>query len=108
MSYGLIVWGQARKSYLYKLLKLQKRTLRFIYFSDRNHHAIPLFSDAGILPVQFSYYELTANLMFDIKHRNAQEIFETCLMTFPMFTTIIPDPLLRTTFTHKALGSLLN
>ena len=43
----------------------------FIYFSDSNQHAIPLFSDAGILPLQFSYYELTANLMFDIRHRNA-------------------------------------
>ena len=53
LSYGLIVWGQARKSYLDKLLKLQKRALRFIYFSDRNQHAIPLFSDAGISPLQF-------------------------------------------------------
>ena len=80
LSYGLIVWGQARKSYLDKLLKLQKRALRFIYFSDRNQHAIPLFSDAGILPLQFSYYELTANLMFDIRHRNAprniQDLFQ--------------------------------
>ena len=67
LTYGLIVWGQACKSYLDKLLKLQKRALRFIYFSDRNQHAIPLFSDAGILPLQCSYYELTANLMFDIR-----------------------------------------
>ena len=43
LSYWLIVWGQACKSYLDKLLKLQKRALRFIYFSDRNQHAIPLF-----------------------------------------------------------------
>ena len=70
LSYGLIVWGQACKSYLDKLLKLQKRALRFIYFSDGNQHAIPLFSDAGILPLQFSYYEVTANLMYDIRHRN--------------------------------------
>ena len=71
LSYGLLVWGQACKSYLDKLLKLQKRALRFIYFSDRNQHAILPFSDAGILPLQFSYYELTANLMFDIRHRSA-------------------------------------
>ena len=80
LSYGLIVWGQACKSYLDKLLKLQKRVLRFIYFSDHNQHAIPLFSDAGILPLQFSYYELTANLMFDIRSRNAprniRDLFE--------------------------------
>ena len=80
LSYGLIVWGQACKSYLDKLLKLQKRVLRFIYFSDHNQHVIPLFSDAGILPLQFSYYELTANLMFDIRRRNAprniRDLFE--------------------------------
>ena len=80
LSYGLIVWGQACKSYLDKLLKLQKRVLRFIYFSDHNQHAIPLFSDAGILLLQFSYYELTANLMFDIRRRNAprniRDLFE--------------------------------
>ena len=70
LTYGLIVWGQVFKSYLDKLLKLQKQALRFIYFSDHNQHAIPLFSDAGILPLQFSYYELTANLMFDIRHSN--------------------------------------
>lgn len=71
LSYGLIAWCQACKSYLDKLLKLQKRALRFIYFSDHNQHAIPLFSDASILPLHFSHYELTTNLMFDIRHRNA-------------------------------------
>ena len=68
------------KSYLDKLLKLQKRVLRFIYFSDHNQHAIPLFSDAGILPLQFSYYDLAANLMLDIRRRSAprniRDLFE--------------------------------
>ena len=45
-----------------------------------NQHAIPLFTDIGVLLLQFSYYELTANLMFDIRHRNApcsiQELFQ--------------------------------
>ena len=31
-----MAWGQAYKSYLEKLLKLQKRALRFIYFSEQN------------------------------------------------------------------------
>ena len=76
----MTAWGQASKSYLDKLLKLQKRALRFIYFSDRNQHAIPLFIDAGVLPLKFSYYEILANLMFDIRHRNApssiQDLFQ--------------------------------
>ena len=36
LRYGLIVWGQASKSHLNKLLNLQKSALRFIYFSDRH------------------------------------------------------------------------
>jgi len=80
LTNGLKVWGQARKSYLDRLLKLQKRALRFIHFSDRSQHAIPLFSDAGILPLQFSYYELTANPMFVIRHRiaprNIRDLFQ--------------------------------
>ena len=58
LTYGLIVWGQACKSYLDKLLKLQKRALRFIYFSDRNQHAIPLFP----MPVFYRYNFLIMNL----------------------------------------------
>ena len=53
LTYGLTVWGQACKSYLDKLLKLQKRALCFIYFSDHNEHAIPLFVDAHILLLKF-------------------------------------------------------
>ena len=41
------------------------------HFSDHNQHAIPQFSDAGIIPLQFSYYELAANVIFDIRRRNA-------------------------------------
>ena len=80
LTYGLTVWGQACKSYLDKLLKLQKRALRFIYFSDHNKNAIPLFVDAHILPPNFVYYESIANLMFDVRNRtapsNIQDLFK--------------------------------
>ena len=55
LTYGLTVWGQACKSYLDKILKLQKRALRFSYFSDHNEHAISLFIDAHILPLKFVF-----------------------------------------------------
>ena len=61
--------GQACTSYLHKLLKMQKLALRFIYFSDRNKNAVPLFVDAKILPLKFSYYESIANLMFYVRKR---------------------------------------
>ena len=77
-----MAWGQAYKSYLEKLLKLQKRALPFIYlyFSEQNQHTIPLFIDASVLLLKFLYYELLANLMFEIRHRNApgniQDLFQ--------------------------------
>ena len=49
----VLAWGQECKSYLEKFLKLQKRALRFIYFSEQNQHSIRLFIDAGVLPLKF-------------------------------------------------------
>ena len=79
-TYGLAIWGQACKSYLDKLLKLQKRALRFIFFADYSEHAIPLFLDAQVLPIKFLYYESIANLMFDVRNTSApsniQDLFQ--------------------------------
>ena len=71
LTYGLMAYGQRCKSYLEKLLKLQKQALRFIYFSERNQHTISLFIDVGVLPLKFLYYEILANLKFEIRHSNA-------------------------------------
>ena len=49
LSYCLIVWGQASKTHLTKILLLQKKVVRFIFFANRKVHAIPLFIDANIL-----------------------------------------------------------
>ena len=36
-----------------------------------NQHIIPLFIDASVLPLKFLYYELLANLMFEIRQGSA-------------------------------------
>ena len=71
LTYGLASWGQSSKTYLNKILILQKRALRMIYFADRRDHAIPLFIDANILPLTFLYYESVSNLMHDINNNKA-------------------------------------
>jgi len=59
---------------------LQKRALRFIYFSDHNGHAISLFVDAHILLLRFVCYESIATLMFDVRNKtalsNIQDLFQ--------------------------------
>ena len=44
ISYGIVVWGQAAKTHLNKILKLQKRALRLINFGQYASHTIPFFS----------------------------------------------------------------
>ena len=67
-------------SSLHKLLKLQKRALCIIYFSNHDEHAIPLFVHANILTLTFSYHELIAKLMYDVRHgsspKSIQALFE--------------------------------
>ena len=52
MSYGLAAWGQAAKTHLQKLLVLQKRVLRLMYFSEPRAHAVPLFITSNILSIK--------------------------------------------------------
>ena len=55
ITYGLLAWGNASNAYLKKILVLQKRVLRLIYFTNRREHAIPLFAKAKILRLLRSY-----------------------------------------------------
>ena len=64
LSYGICVWGSAAKSYISKLLVLQK--LRLIYFAPTDAHAIPLFIQSKISPVNMFYFDTVANRMHDI------------------------------------------
>ena len=71
LTYDLLAWGLGCKSQIEKLLKLQKRALRFIYFSDFKQHAVPLFIQADVLPVKFSFFKITAKLIHDVRHKIA-------------------------------------
>ena len=66
ISYGLAAWGQAAASHLNKILLLQKRALRLMYFSDSRTHAIPLFVSSGLLPLNMLYFKHIATLMHNI------------------------------------------
>ena len=66
MSYGLAAWGQAAKTHLQKLLVLQKRVLRLMYFSHPRAHAVSLFITSNILPINILYVETVSSLMYDV------------------------------------------
>ena len=73
LTYGLISWGNARKTFLDQILVLQKRALRLIYFAETNDHAIPFFVNAKILPLQSLYYESVCSLMYDVNKNTAPD-----------------------------------
>ena len=51
---GALQKGQfSLQEYLNKILILQKRALRLLYFADWHDHAIPLFLEADLLPITF-------------------------------------------------------
>ena len=51
ISWGLIAWGQASNAHLTKVVMLQKRVLRLMYFSDYTSHSAPLLACSRILPI---------------------------------------------------------
>ena len=71
LSYGLIIWGQAAKTHLEKLLMLQKRAVRLIHFAPFRSHAIPYFINSNIVPITLLYFKLSATLMHDIFNDSA-------------------------------------
>ena len=75
----LSVWGQASQGDLKKILTLQKRVLRLIFFSSKRSHAIPLFIASNILPVNMLYFETVSTIMHDVSTsstpRNIRELF---------------------------------
>ena len=85
ISYGLTAWGLASKSYLAKSIVVQKRELRFIFSVERCEHAVPLFIDAGILPLNFLYFKSVCCLMYDIRN---QKVPSNILNLFSDITSI--------------------
>ena len=95
LLYGISIWGQASKLLINKLIVLQKRALRSIFFKNITESAIPLFIENNILPVTLLYLESISHLMFDVVNNNAplhiQDMFinldavhtyNTCSRTF--------------------------
>ena len=69
LNYGICAWGQCAKTYLYKLLVLQKRAHRLIFFTKPREHALPLFLETKQLPISFLYFDQISQLMHDV-HNN--------------------------------------
>ena len=68
LLYGIVAWGRAAKTHRNKILLLQKRALRLMYFGDYKSHAVPYFLSSRFLPLDFLYFKSVAVLMHDISN----------------------------------------
>ena len=67
----ITVWGQVCKTYLDKIFILQKRVLRFMYFAEKNEHTVPLRINANLLPLNFLYFKMLSELIYDVRNASA-------------------------------------
>ena len=66
--YGIVAWCNTAKVHRTKLLTLQKRALRLMYFADYKSHAIPFFISSRRLPLDMLYFISVAVMMHDVSN----------------------------------------
>ena len=77
LSYGLPVWGNTDQIYIGKLVKLQKKAIRCISFSDYKAHSLPLLKELQILPISDLLKYQVSSLMWDLDHNLLPESLST-------------------------------
>ena len=70
VKYGILIWGQACKTYLEKIHKLQKWVLRIISNSHYRSNSTPFFHKYNILNV-YDMYKLEVGVFIDCHFANA-------------------------------------
>jgi hypothetical protein len=90
VNYGILIWGNTCKTYLEKILKLQKWALRCISNSHYRSHSGPLFAKYNILNV-FDTYKIELGI-FMFKFHTTQLPLHlhliTSLLNVPLYITI--------------------
>jgi hypothetical protein len=75
LNYGILLWGNTCKSYLDKLIKLQKWAIRTISNSHFRSHTRPLFSKYNILALNDMYNLELGVFMFKFNNNELPNVF---------------------------------
>ena len=76
INYGILIWGDTCKTYLDKLVKLQKWAIRVITKSHYRSHTGPLFSKTNILTIQDMYKVDLGVFMYRYSIKDLPSIFD--------------------------------
>ena len=82
LIYGYLVWAWScsRKSNIDRLIKLRKRCIRFINFSDFDSHTDPQYSELNLLKVNDIFLLSKLLFMFDFIKENISEDLKRLLI----------------------------
>ena len=71
LTYGICGWGNCALTFQRKIVTLQKRALRLIYFSKSKEHAVPFFLKSNCLPIPSLFFRDCGYLLYDINRQTA-------------------------------------
>ena len=71
LTYGICCWGNCALTLQRKIVTLQKRALRLIYFSKSKEHAVPFFLKSNCLPLSSLFFRDCGYLLYDINRQTA-------------------------------------
>ena len=71
LTYGICGWGNCALTFQRKIVTLQKRALRLIYFSKSKEHAVPFFLKSNCLPLPSLFFRDCSYLLYDINRQTA-------------------------------------
>ena len=71
ITYGVCAWGNCALTFQRKIVNLQKRALRLIYFSKSREHAVPFFLKSNCLPLPSLFFRDCSYILYDINRQTA-------------------------------------
>ena len=66
LTYGICGWGNCALTFQRKIVTLQKRALRLIYFSRSKERTVPFFLKSNCLPLPSLFFRDCSYLLYDI------------------------------------------
>ena len=72
LTYGICASGNCALTFQRKIVILQKRALRLVYFSKSKEHIVPFFLKSNCLPLPDLFFRDCNYLLYDINRQTAQ------------------------------------
>jgi len=95
MSYAISIWGNTYQTAINPILILQKKSIRYLTFSNPISHSQPIFQFLNILPFHNLFQFSVCMIMFKVKYNI-------------LFSKLMKDSVLKTIHNHKTRQNLNN